>query len=94
MSFFEDDPLRNLFHTVASSSAARAAAATAASVQVEHYNQLVAEGMDPDKAIDLTARTSASLFEAVAGVVGHISANGRELAAGIEKLVETVEKKR
>lgn len=89
---FEDNPLRGVFHYLASASAIRAAAATAAAVQVEHYNQLVAEGLSPEIAIDLTARTTSSLFNSVSEMIGKLSENSVALAEGFEKIYKLGEK--
>jgi len=82
----EDHPLRNVFHYLASASAIRAAAATAAAVQVEHYNQLRAEGLSDEVAINLTARTTAVLFNSVSSMIVGISENAPAIAEGFERL--------
>jgi len=87
----QDHPLRSAFHYLASASAIRAAAVTAASVQVEHYNQLVAEGMQPDQALELTARTSTSLFNSVSSMIAGIAEHTPAIADAIEKLSKTKE---
>jgi len=82
----EDHPLRSVFHYLASASAMRAAAATAASVQVVHYNQLVAEGLRPEQALELTARTSTSLFNSVSSMIAGIAEHTPSIAEAVEKL--------
>jgi len=82
----QDHPLRSAFHYLASASAIRAAAVTAASVQVEHYKQLIAEGMQPDQALELTARTSTSLFNSVSNIIAGIAEHTPAIAEAVERL--------
>lgn len=60
-----EDPLSQLFNTMASSIAARSIATAAASLQGHHYRQLVAEGLDKEAAVAITAATSNALFTGI-----------------------------
>lgn len=84
-----ENPLHDLFRTVASAHSARIAAASAAGVQKAHYDQLVSEGMDPAVAIELTARTSIALFEGVSALIDAVGKNADKIAGALQVFMES-----
>lgn len=82
-----ENPLRDLFHTIASAGQARAAAAAVAATQKAHYDQLIAEGMSSEDALELTSRTSLAMFEGVAIIVQALGSNADKIGVLAEKLM-------
>jgi hypothetical protein len=79
--------LKSIVDNIAAASAARAAAGAVASVQAAHMKSLIAEGMDPDTALELTARTSIALLEGVGTMIAGLASNGGELAKLVRELL-------
>lgn len=67
-------PLRELFASVAASAVARQGAVALASLQAEHYRQLIAEGLDEEIAVRIVETTSRALMEACAGITANAPA--------------------
>lgn len=82
-----NNPLGDMFHTIASMAAARSAAASLAALQAHFFKQLEAEGVHTEVAERLVVETTKSLLEAIAGVTGAVAENADKIAVAFQALL-------
>lgn len=85
-----ENPLVGMFQTITSSLAVRAAAQSAAAVQLEFYNTLVAEGMNEEQAMEMTLRSAEAVFVSASAIVDSLAENSESIGKAFAIIVDAV----